>query len=796
MKRIIVLILTAAMLLMSVPAMAGQGDRTVYHLDNNTESRNESIQSVFPGDNCIIALMYANNGSLVRVYPLDGGEPTEYMLENYNQEYSLLEMYEALNDEANPEEAEGEEGVNPEDGSADEPEEYLNTMTYFGWNGNIYALQYKYQYTETGNTIDGGYIKKVTLADGTCTLEDTTDIPRLDWSEMVQDYGDWTDTKYLDRVIAIGSTLVGSSWDNNGNATLEAFDLTTGFHHQLELDSEASVYMGSNDVLVADVEWGADSTAYHVKRIDIADGSEEPLCDFTLEHNYIYDMTVDMDKNTLYYIMDGEIWAAPDMEIDSATALCDCPSSGAMSFLPDGRMLIWDSSNILIRNIDPATRGTETRMIVQDFAYGDGLEEAIFDYNNKRGDVTIVLKRGGERSTILQDMMNREADADIYTLDYSSSEFAALLNRGYLPDLSGNADIAAMTERLYPYVKDALVKDGRIIGVPVAINGSTVSVNLKAWKEMGGTEEELPKTWGQFLDWLESLPSRLEGQKTTIFDTYYSDEDFIQQCMINILYQYEATLEAGGRDFSFSTPELQNILERLVNMDCEALGLKSQADFEEGYYDDGGEWVPPLVELYGRATIETWNDGYSPLLLSFAEGEEAVLPIDLTVAFVNPYSTHADIAAEYLSIASGKLWQAQRYSLFSDMTEPVRYSYYEEMKKQNEKFIEEAKQIREKLTDEQEIQEWDDRIKSYQDTLEELDKDSWSISPETISGYQSRTSSLRISAYNFINDMGKDEKSSDAFYDLISGFAKKTISVARLLQEIDSKVQMMRLEGN
>lgn len=118
------------------------------------------------------------------------------------------------------------------------------------------------------------------------------------------------------------------------------------------------------------------------------------------------------------------------------------------------------------------------------------------------------------------------------------------------------------------------------------------------------------------------------------------------------------------------------------------------------------------------------------------------------------------------------------------------------MKKQNEKFLEEAKQIREKLTDEQEIQEWDDRIKSYQDTLEELDKDSWSISPETISGYQSRTSSLRISAYNFINDMVKDEKSSDAFYDLISGFAKKTISAARLLQEIDSKVQMMRLEGN
>lgn len=797
MKRILILILTAAMLLMSVPAMAGQGDRTVYHIEG-AEYRNESIQSVFPGDNCIIALMNNDTGNNARVFPLDGGEPTDYVLYKYDNDYSLLDWYGDRNDEADPEDAENSEsGAGEENENAYQPEENFNTVTYFGWNGNIYAIQYTYQYSETGSTIDGGYIKKVKLADGQCTLEDTTDIPRLDWSEMTQDYGDWTDTRYLDRAVVIGNTLVGSSWDNNGNSSLEAFDLTTGFHHQIELDSEeASIYLGSDNVLVADIEWGNDATTYHVSRMDLEDGSEEALCEFTLKNEYINDMTADMDTNTLYYILDGEIWAAPDMNVESAVALCDCPSSGAMSFLPDGRMLIWDSSNILIRNIDPATRGTETRMIVQDFGYGDGLEEAIFDYNNKRGDVTIILKRGGERSTILQDMMNRETDADIYTLDYSSSEFAALLNRGYLPDLSGNADIAATIERLYPYLKDALVKDGKIIGVPVAINGSAVSVNLKAWKEMGGTEEELPKTWGQFLDWLEALPEKLQGQKTTIVDTYYSDQDFILQSMINILYQYEATLEAAGRDFTFSTPELQSILERLASIDYEALGMKSQSDFEDGYYDDGGEWVAPLVELYGRSTIETWNDGYVPLLLSFAEGEEAVLPVDLTVAFVNPYSTHADIAAEYLAMTSSKLWQAQRYSLFSDMTEAVRYPYYEEQKARYERYIDEATQMKGKARDEQETQMWDEMIKTYQEELVRMEDDSWSISPDTISGYQNRASNLRVSAYNFINDMVKDEKGSDAFYELVYGFADKTISAARLLQEIDSKVQMMRLEGN
>ena len=55
---------------------------------------------------------------------------------------------------------------------------------------------------------------------------------------------------------------------------------------------------------------------------------------------------------------------------------------------------------------------------------------------------------------------------------------------------------------------------------------------------------------------------------------------------------------------------------------------------------------------------------------------------------------------------------------------------------------------------------------------------------------------MKISGYNFINDMVKDDKSADAFYELITGFAGKTVPASKLLDEIDSKVQMMRLEGN
>ncbi len=44
--------------------------------------------------------------------------------------------------------------------------------------------------------------------------------------------------------------------------------------------------------------------------------------------------------------------------------------------------------------------------------------------------------------------------------------------------------------------------------------------------------------------------------------------------------------------------------------------------------------------------------------------------------------------------------------------------------------------------------------------------------------------------------MMKDEKSAEAFWSMLDGFARGEVSAAELLDSIDSKVQMMRLEGN
>ena len=795
MRKIIALILAAMMLLTCVPAMAGAGDQTIVHSDNTAFYRDGYIENVMAGaDNQLYVFAQEGNKEILRVYSLDSGEHTDYILRDYGSgdDSSILDYYNIT-----------DEGISFKEDAVREysEEENYNTTAWFSWNGSMYAIQYKHVYNpDTGSdTVEGGFVKKIKLEDGKAELEDTTDIPRLDWTDMIQEYDGWQDSKQLDGATVCGNTLIGRSWDNNGNATLESFDLTTGFHGEAEMDENATVYVSSNSILAVEEEYEENSISYTIRMVNPADGSQEELISYTSEGdgNYLYEMVFDAEKNTLYYYMNGEIWAMPGLQPDAAAAVCDCPTSGNMFILPDGRMLIWDSSNIIIRNIDPSSRGTETRMIVHDFAYGNGLEEAIFDFANAHGDVTVVVKRGGDRQTILQDMMNRESETDIYSMDYEWSEFTALLNRGFLTDMSGNAKIAADNAALYPFARDALVKDGQIVAVPIGINGGAISINRKVWKEIGGTEEELPKTWSQFMDWVETLPEKVKDQNCRIFDSYVSDSEFIWQVMRQILNEYEARLENAGGEFVFNTPELRELLERVQKVDPDLLGLKSQADLEEGYYDDygDGEYREPLLEVYSESTMRTWG-GMTPLMLSFEEDEQPILPISLTVAFINPYSTKAELAAEYLGLAARKQWQDAMYSLYSDMTEPVVYPYYEENRARMEKYLEDAKTLLNAAKTEQDIHDWTETVESYEKMLKDDEENKWAISPENIADYQARTPYMRVSAYSFISDMMADNKSAEAFWTMMDGFTDGSVPAAEMLEAIDSKVQMMRLEGN
>ena len=144
---------------------------------------------------------------------------------------------------------------------------------------------------------------------------------------------------------------------------------------------------------------------------------------------------------------------------------------------------MWDYSTILLRNTDPAQRASTT-LRIRDTSYNGVMSETVYTLNNKRGDISVIIQPDwdGVQTDIPQSLLNQDADTDIYVLQYESNDFRAIRTRGYAADLSGNAQVAAGVDRMYPFIRDALKQDGKIIAVPIEISGQTVGFRT-GWRD-------------------------------------------------------------------------------------------------------------------------------------------------------------------------------------------------------------------------------------------------------------------------------------------------------------------------
>ena len=228
MRKSIIWILIAALCLAGcTSALAAAGDRILAHFNNNDGYLSTYISNVFQTEDGICAYLNGQQEKIA-VYG-EGTEPTEYTLE-----------MEAL---LNTDQEEGEAYV------------YVQTAGWFSWNGELYVIQYHNVSIGESNTIEGGFVKKAKLADGTILLEDC-DIPQLDWSGMVEDYGGWQGSRYLNRLLVSGDRLIGTTWDNNGQNLLVMFDLTTGFAEEIPLQDVEGIYPGPDGtLLMTRYEW-------------------------------------------------------------------------------------------------------------------------------------------------------------------------------------------------------------------------------------------------------------------------------------------------------------------------------------------------------------------------------------------------------------------------------------------------------------------------------------------------------------------------------------------------------------
>ncbi len=690
--------------------------------------------------------------------------------------------------------------------------DYCNT--WFTWKGEVYGLTERNSFDEeTGNArVDAIVVKRLKLENGESSLVDT-DLPELDKEYMVSNWGGGESLDSLDKTFTSGNYLLGYDYYSDGK--LLCFDLTDGSCKKLEVANNATIAPGGDGyVLLCRIDLSEESeNRYDIKisKMNPADMNEEPLTEVKGLTEYPETFCYDEEKNTLYYVNAGELWAMPELDQEKAQTVNECSESNPnLILLPDGNMLIWSDRTVMIRSTDPSQRGDGISLRVYDNSYSSELmNEAIFEMSNARNDVSVILQQDwNTRIDILQAMMNHDGSTDIFILPYEGKNFRALKNRGYMADLSDNAQIAASVERMYPFLRDAMKQDGKIIAVPTSMSSQGICINMEAWKELGKTEEDLPKTWDQFFDWLEEMPAQLEGKDYILISDYMDRANFRWQIIRSIIAQYQVMVDSKGTtDYSYNTPLLNGLLKRLSELDYEKIGVVETVDWEE--LNQRNEWHTALLDLYSYSGFGSYNSEV-PLAMKLTEEDDAVIPVTLYAAFVNPYSEHQDEAKELLAMMIRNQSIYTQYSMFTDKTEPVRSPDADEQIKNHEEYTADLKK---RIEDEEMPAEFRAEM---QETLEseeknwEKYKDSWLwiISQAAIDSYLKVEPLFRVQEYDIFTDLWnseEDENEYKAISAALFGFTyegedgKPTvekISIEEALKRIDQKVMMKRKEGN
>lgn len=646
-------------------------------------------------------------------------------------------------------------------------------------------------------------IRELTLEDGKAVFGEATNIDSGDL-KVENRYGSYISS--FNNCTMVGDTIFGTVWDDSGNLKLYGMKLD-GSNSVVDIEDPYMITPYKDGQLLVETysyEGGGMSLCVY----DPESESVTTLIAPDSNADQLYGIAYSSETDRLFYLQNGYIMAAENCDIANAQQVGQLSSnyySDAAGLLMPGDFYVYITYDVTcVRNTDPEALPSET-ISVMNANYTGAVVSAYYSFGNTHPDTGVVISNGGmSDDEIIEAMMNRDSSVDIYSLGVDMQAYDSLFNRGYIAELNDSQLLTEAVEKMYPGVREVLEKDGKLLAIPTGLYGDTLGFNADAFEKLGVNREEIPDNWPEFLELLKGLEGQLpDDGSVTLFSGEITVDD-ARSMMVNAVWSsYTSYLDIKGQEMGYNTPELRGMLEAALQLDYEALGcMPNEETTEDGtaYYNGASEVVTiggadsgskSLLESYSGCTLGNMYGETEPLLLSVVKGEEAPLPAQMSVAFINPFTEHMEAALAFMEEIYQQLPNDVLYNLSDELNDPVRYSGFEASKKEMEKYIAEIDAQLEKADPvdkpvlEQTKQEMENSWADYE-------KNSWNISAAQIEWYRNHGDRLHIARYNYL----ANANDGSGIYDMVSQLIQGQLSVDSFLQEIDRTARMMAMEGN
>ena len=642
--------------------------------------------------------------------------------------------------------------------------------------------------------VDSLLIELCIAQDGTPSLGEVIELG----DALTVDYGDgYTGERDLQQFCFMNGILYGLSYGDNGRELL-ALDLENAGVEVIELDTDNEVNgmaaFTEGKLLMVTTRYGeameAELLIYDLASGELTSLGALPCQGWDAPAGIAYDEA----RGMIYYVLGGSVWRMPVSEdgMGEPQEFGDMPlevytDSSAVVL---GDLYIIASYDGVVGRDVTAEKLPDEKLRIVNRAYINEIKTAYYDFTDAHPEYMVSISDSASTDTLLQDMMNRSPDVDIYTLPMTSSAFSALMNRGFMAELSGSETLSAEVGAMYDSIKNAVMKDGELYAVPMYLYANCLMINKKLLTEkLGYTEEQMPKTWTDVFGLIADLAATRkleEYPEVSLLGPGYTENDVKFSLFAMMMSSYYVWLDADEANLTRAGGMLEGLCAAFEAIDWSAFGLPTD-------YDENGEWE--YIEeniLFSNNNVQPdyYRSGssFEPLLLAIADGEEPMLGAEISVAFVNPFSTHREAAIEYLEMAFALMDDTMRITLMPDENEPILSPWYEEnMKYYDEEIASLETQLAAEDLDEENRDMLEQSLADMKQWRDEYAQDGqWQVSAEAIESY-------RVYA-QYLVPMCTAIWEGDA-YTQIDQYMGGAITAKQLCSELEKTLQMQRLEG-
>ena len=661
--------------------------------------------------------------------------------------------------------------------------------TTFLADGSLYALRV-HPIEEDGEiSIDSSAVCEMTLADGKASFNQLFEV---DWAKLMEEGDSGIEINMPTQALSVGKKvfLIYIDTDHYGARAshLARIDLEEESLEALDgLDYLWQMTPYKDDRLLALQKEDGDEEAT-IRIYDPEEDDFERFARFEVGSEAVLSgLAYDEAEDAVYVSIDHEVHAIEEDADEPGEALADLPIQDPDTIYPalilNNGSYVYCGRSAAVMDLSGKS-GERTSLTISDANNNGVLDMVLQPFQSSHSNVRVRVDRNQDKiDNLVENLINQDDSIDIYLLDATMPVYEGLRSRGFMAPLEGSAAISELVNAMYPNVKDALTADGHIVALPLDLESPCLGISSKALGLVGLTLNDVPATWTELLDFLPTLTDKLQDNDKVRLTYDFETVASVRSRFFNIMFAtYQEYMNRTDPDMGYDTDLLRGLLQKLDAIDFEALGCLPEEDDEAELSDaevilDGS--VDCAFNMEAGAMME-------PRLLGLNADIPGGMVLRLTVAFINPYTKNKDNAIAFMETLAKSLPNRVRYSLIPTLNEPVRGAAEEAALREFDENLQNLYAQLEKAEGSKRtlIQ---GQIDAQEELKAEAEANSWEISQKAIDWYRANADNMTVAPANWLDTESKN---------LIDQYCRGEVSVSEMLQRIDQKVRMMRMEGN